>query len=31
MDEPSNRDNLLLELERERSICHTVRLLCAKR
>ena len=31
MDEPSNRDDLLLELERERSIRRTVRLLYAKR
>lgn len=31
MNEPSKRDVLLLELERERSIRRTARLLCAKR
>ena len=31
MNEPQKRDVLLLELERERSIRRTVRLLCAKR
>jgi hypothetical protein len=31
MQEPQKRDVLLIELERERSIRRTVRLLCAKR
>ena len=31
MHEPTNRDILLVELEKERSIRRTVKLLCAKR